>query len=238
MSNSTSPAGLNDVSASEWSDINPRLARMAAALRAGARLDRFCVLLELGPALSETELSEIETQTGTRLPGQYRSFLLQAGNGGAGPHYGLCSLRKTDGTWEVDGDQGIETDMDRLAEPFRHTTAFYPPEFLPVEPTKTDFKTPGDYYDAADKWDQRRWQVVDEHTCGLLYLCEIGCGLRIALVVTGPARGGIWINRIAEGAGIEPLFDSDGAPLTFTAWYREWLDDMEETLRLPRWAET
>ncbi|MFD8997881.1 SMI1/KNR4 family protein [Streptomyces abikoensis] len=48
---------------------------------------------ELLPPLTQAELEEAECQTGVRLPEEYRTFLLEAGAGGAGPDYGSSPLR-------------------------------------------------------------------------------------------------------------------------------------------------
>ncbi len=96
---------------------------------------------------------------------EYRSFLLQAGGGGAGPAYGRFPLRRAAGGWRP------------------------------------------------------------EHSIGLLYLCHLGCAIREALVMTGPARGQMWVNDIASDGGYQPLLDADGARLGFAGWYRRWLDE-------------
>ncbi|WP_431926401.1 hypothetical protein [Micromonospora wenchangensis] len=46
------------------------------------------------------------------------------------------------------------------------------------------------------------------------------------LVVSGPARGQMWADDIAEGGGFRPLHD-DGTPLGFARWYRRWLEAAE-----------
>ena len=50
------------------------------------------------------EIGEFERETGISLPDGYRNFLLQAGNGGAGPFYGLFSLAQVKGWlgWQVE----------------------------------------------------------------------------------------------------------------------------------------
>ena len=55
------------------------------------------------PPASLKEIEEFEQETGISLPDDYRNFLLQAGNGGAGPFYGLFSLEQVKGwlSWQV-----------------------------------------------------------------------------------------------------------------------------------------
>jgi hypothetical protein len=47
---------------------------------------------ELRPPIPETRLSAMEREYGARLPEEYRHFLVNLGNGGAGPYYGLFKL--------------------------------------------------------------------------------------------------------------------------------------------------
>lgn len=54
------------------------------------------------PAMQK-DIKQFEREIGVTLPDGYRNFLLQAGNGGAGPSYGLFSLKQVRSwlTWEV-----------------------------------------------------------------------------------------------------------------------------------------
>lgn len=51
---------------------------------------------QLNPPISEKELVQFETTHQIRLPEDYRCFLTLAGNGGAGPFYGLYKLEQWD----------------------------------------------------------------------------------------------------------------------------------------------
>lgn len=59
------------------------------------------------PPATEETVTRFEEKIGVSLPTEYRNFLLQAGNGGAGPFYGLFSLEQVEHwlTWEVEPDQ-------------------------------------------------------------------------------------------------------------------------------------
>lgn len=53
------------------------------------------------PPASLKEIEAFERETGISLPDGYRNFLLQEGNGGAGPFYGLFSLAQVNGKHTV-----------------------------------------------------------------------------------------------------------------------------------------
>src|SRR5262245_24909097 len=73
------------------------------------------------PPLAEGFVQQFELQHRITLPADYRGFLIQVGNGGAGPSYGFFKLGEMDDgfgfkTWqENDGFVGI------LSRPFPHT---------------------------------------------------------------------------------------------------------------------
>jgi hypothetical protein len=212
----------------DWSDIRERLARLAANDTGddpGAMSHRW----RLEPPLSAAELQELEEQLRVELPGEYRSFLLEAGRGGAGPAYGLFPVRRVDGRWRWEGDGADLTDLDTLAHPFPHTEAFNPADALPDPPDPGDYGSHEAFSEAEDAYWKKYEEVVcrPEYSVGLLYLCHLGCALREALVVSGPARGQMWADDMADGCGFRPLLDTDGKPMGFARWYRRWLDEAE-----------
>lgn len=80
--------------------VTDRLQLIASKLSELTRVDKnFKVFgaerhrYELRPVASEHELAAFESRFHISLPMGYRTFLLQLGNGGAGPYYGLEPLK-------------------------------------------------------------------------------------------------------------------------------------------------
>ncbi len=221
---------MPDVTHADWSDVRERLSRLAAAPGSDAVFGSEGHGWKLEPPLEAEELAEVEAQLRIELPGEYRSFLLQAGRGGAGPAYGLFPLRRVKGQWQWEGDGADLTDPYTLNQPFPHVEAFNPADGLPEPPDEADFESTEAFNAAEDAyWQQHDTLVYDaRHSIGLLYLCHLGCAYREALVITGPARGQMWADNTADDGGYEPLHDDAGKPLGFAHWYRRWLDAAEE----------
>lgn len=216
----------------DWSDIRGRLARLAVVPDADKVFGASGHGWLLEPPLSPAELREIEDQLRVALPQEYRSFLLAAGRGGAGPSYGLFPVHRVDGRWQWAGDGAELTDLETLAQPFPHVAAFNPVDGLPDPPKAEDFDSTASFNAAEYAY----WDTHDEllfrpeHSVGLLYLCHLGCAYREALVVSGPARGQMWADDTAGDGGFLPLVDDTGARLGFAAWFRKWLDGTEAQL--------
>lgn len=178
----------------------------------------------LNAPLPEGEVLRFEAEHGATLPADYRDFLLRAGDGGAGPYYGLFPLRDT----LVSAEPGF------LARPFPHRHWWNdtdPPNWFFLQDVDLPAPTPESeaaYFDTA-------------HVQGTLRLAHEGCGYYQILVVSGDERGHVWSNNRASDGGIAPVpfpggdFRVDGPYLipengsrkrvTFLAWYEDWLDE-------------
>jgi len=165
-----------------------------------------------------------------KLPNEYRSFLLQVSRGGTGPGYGLFPVHRVDGRWRWEGDGADLTELGTLSRSFPHTDAFNPAAALPDPPDEADFASEAEFNEAEDAyWEQHDAVAFSpEHSTGLLYLSHLGCAYREALVISGPARGQMWADDTAVDGGFRPLREPDGSPLSFTGWYRGWLEQAEE----------
>lgn len=173
----------------------------------------------LNAPLSEEEVQRFEKLHAVRLPGEYRYFLTRVGNGGAGPFYGVFPLGMMDDgfrltLWaEDDGSLGI------LSRPFPHDDEW---NDLSGKPDEISDLEASDYDACYEKFTDRYWSGSIMN--GAIPICHAGCALRIWLVVTGPEAGHLWFDKRADLGGVMPLSSDVGLPLTFDAWYEEWLE--------------
>ncbi len=200
------------------------LADKLATLRAvDARLQIFGASshrYRLAPPLLPKELAAAEAQFGVAFPDEYRSFLLEVGAGGAGPGYGVFPLVEVRGTWGWNKD--ADDLIGDLRAPFPHVAGWN----LDGHPLWS--QRPADDAD-LDAWDE--WQAAFEAvywdprwTAGAICLQHLGCALRSWLVVTGPERGHMWLDEIADQKGLSPIAIGERARVTFAEWYEDWLD--------------
>ncbi|MEG4407798.1 SMI1/KNR4 family protein [Microcoleus sp. MON2_D5] len=151
--------------------------------------------------LSSDKIDVWEAKYKVSLPLEYRSFLEQIGNGGAGPYYGILPLEK----W----DHGISfSEKDTLlkcpSQPCLLLEQYKNEESWGVEVVGEDWE---------EKYDQETWAPE----CGTITVCEFGCGGFFNLVLNGLLRGKICY---IEGLN-SPVFDPSP---NFLAWYEGWLN--------------
>jgi hypothetical protein len=162
-----------------------------------------CFRLE--PVAAESEVVKFEARWRIRLPEEYRAFITLAGDGGAGPAYGLFPLEETVSC------RGTQIPAGLLQKPFPFLAAYNPRE----DPKMFDY------------WQRSKSRKVttQEHEArklkeiaGTLPLCHEGCGDFHLLVVSGAARGQMWLDATVSDGGYWPL------SVGFLDWYVRWLD--------------
>ena len=179
----------------------------------------------LNPPLAEEEVAAFERRYKVRLPADYRRFLTEVGNGGAGPHYGLLRLGERADMrglvrWEEnDGTVGV------LSEPFPHTG---PWNDLTGQPTEDDEDDPR-YDEKTDAFYEQYFRP--EYVNGALPLSELGCALSQWLVVTGPEAGHVWCDYRSDYRGILPFTLGAQERVGFLQWYSAWLEEAVTKLR-------
>ena len=155
---------------------------------------------DLNPTIDAGKIASVEATYQVSLPPDYKCFLLGFANGGAGPGFGLFTI-----------DEAFE----------RHLTPHLPfPYETAMRVVYADTQTEEELKELCAFYDDPR----NEH--GKLVLGELGCGAMMDLIVTGPARGQVWIDdRSTEWGGLYPFDQFDNSsPLSFMNWYEVWLD--------------
>ena len=193
------------------------LARLAEARLAvcGVEAHRF----ELDPPLTLAELEAFEARHSCRLPDDYRLFITRAGNGGAGPYYGLFPLGRMDdgfgfADWrENDGFVGV------LSDPFPHIQPWNDVNGRPKHGSLSE----DDFMRERDAFDK---EYFDTHQVnGAIPICHLGCALRQWLIITGPEAGHVWDDERADYKGLRPLTTSTLERVRFGEWYLSWLEE-------------
>jgi hypothetical protein len=149
----------------------------------------------LNQPLTPSGVAAFESRHGVSLPEDYRSFLLEVGDGGAGPFYGIFRLDRSDLP-------------DRCDDDLR--PGFLAGEFPHAQP----------WNDVGESGPESEEEYCDPaHIRGSLNLTHQGCGYMVRLVLNGPQRGTLWEDGRCSDMGITPFAPS------FAAWYLRWLND-------------
>jgi hypothetical protein len=178
----------------------------------------------LNPRLSEADVVEFERTHHVSLPSDFREFLTEIGNGGAGPFYGIFPLGKGDDNFSLRVWE--EADVGILSEPFPFGEEWNDVSAMP--PHDLVDRDESEYWKQMEAFQTTYWGTALVN--GAFPICHQGCALRILLVVTGPQAGYLWDDRRSEYAGLKPVRLADGSPATFFGWYDEWLKGCLESV--------
>jgi hypothetical protein len=168
----------------------------------------------LHPPLSAPTTRRHERRNRIALPAAYRQFVLEIGDGGAGPGYGLFRLRAAmqPTAWRG-GD---------LSRPFRHRAAWNLPEAEAIlraihGPART-------FSRVTAAWSRRQEAAYWSPTVieGAAPMAHHGCRMVDWLVVTGPETGTVWQDLRDSYAGLRP-YERSGRRMDFVDWYEAWL---------------
>ena len=162
----------------------------------------------LSDPLEQSVVDTFEAALQVRLPSDYRSFLLQVGDGGVGPGLFMRPLG-------APFDDGEEWEPGSIAQ-----DGSYKSLHLPFPYTKG---VEGFYDD--DVLEQLGSEDADWEPPGALHL---GPGTTVARSgaswsLTGPSAGQVWIDRRTDGDGLKPEVDDAGQIMGFAGHYCRWL---------------
>ena len=187
---------------------------------------------KLGPCLTDVEVEELEASYGVEFPGGYRMFLTRVGNGGAGPGYGLETLRPPSNATQPSNrtlsNSSNAAEPFPLTEPYRSITD----EMLGLQDSNWDNQARYDF-------EVRRSAFSDlAFGHGVLKMANYDSGIYAVLILDGPFRGEVWIvdpnlGEYVPASMRTDLYDSSlipeqayklpRQPSSFVRWYNHWL---------------
>ncbi|WP_020469468.1 SMI1/KNR4 family protein [Zavarzinella formosa] len=201
-----------------------------------------------GPKLAPSLIAWLEAKYGIELPEQYRQFLIEVGNGGAGPYNGLQRFGYLDVPQRIPSSLGTGIR--------RHDT--YPSglkreweeRYMPDGSLTDGFEE--NFYDSiwmmagGDTILAQPFPFIEPHNSnelaeellsgsagqvegganmrwcvpGALYMAMYGCGATQMLVLNGLWKGSIWMQDLASDNGYYVVAKN------FEEWYDQWLDSV------------
>src|SRR5258708_24579144 len=155
---------------------------------------------EMNAPLSEEHVQAFDRRRRISLPDDYRWFITNVGNGGAGTYYGVVPLGEMDDGDEIKSWEENDVMVGSLSMPFPHTTSW---NDLSGEPNDEVVHNEAKYEAQLESFEEVYFS--SQNMSGAMPICHMGCALRIWLVVTGAERGHLWLDKRADHQGIEPL---------------------------------
>ena len=177
----------------------------------------------LNQPLTEDKVGSFEVAYKIVLPTDYKTFLTQIGNGGAGPAYGVFKLGEMDDSWDHKSWEENDGFIGILSLPFPHSEAW------------NDLHDRPDYDIEDEELLKAQIEVFEERyfdsslVNGAIPICHFGCDIRHWLVISGSETGNVWCDDRANTTGIYPLQTGKKHRMSFMEWYLEWLEDAEQT---------
>ncbi len=182
---------------------------------------------QLKPCLDEKTVQEFENQWSIILPEEYRLFLLHAGDGGAGPGYGVWSLKESRSY-----SHGL------LDQPFPHSTVYelYPDENNAPEDAPSGQPATMPVFREYTKFDEFSDEEHDDPEAdGALFIISLGCSQVILLILTGEQCGTLWFDDRGSSGILAPMAQKEPAEsLSFLDYYEYWLNECFESVTKKR----
>lgn len=165
---------------------------------------------KMNERISPNEISSFEQEYKISLPKEYKLFLLNIGNGGIGPDYGLLSLQ--DSIWDTKLKNSSKI---KITSPFLYTDSWNENWIADLD------------WDNGERPDDAKLnEYMDvKHISGCLQIGHIGHGCTYLLVVNGQEYGNIWIDDRADYGGLNPVLSKNGQRVNFAEWYIDWLNE-------------
>lgn len=164
------------------------------------------------PPIAEAELAALEAEHEIRLPADYRAYLTQVGDGGAGPWQGLLPVREAI-------RQSLQNSPGGLTKTFRHGRVYH----FPGDACRWfQFRDPQKHAYVPFPPDEA---MSPAFVAGSLVIAhgkpKGGLAQCYRLVLTGAERGRVWWDDRARIGALGPC--AKGSPHIPGAGFREWM---------------
>jgi hypothetical protein len=171
--------------------------------------------------MPEAELIAFERKHGVVLPEDYREFLLRAGDGGAGPFYGIEPLSEWDHWFEEEGEvAGFLASPCPLVDCEDLRLAWHAAKMRDARRAEGIVRAGASPSSCWAPFVAPDWPGWGR---GTINLCDQGCTYSARLIVSGQARGRV-IYLDAQ-LWYPPYFVKDPS---FLDWYERWLEEALE----------
>jgi hypothetical protein len=182
---------------------------------------------KLRPTLPRTVIDAFERQHSVAFPQDYKFFITEIGDGGAGPYYGLFPFGQHDDCHDYCNWQHGHLVGD-FSKPFPHLTDWNLPDSFWSNLPDLSPGTPTEVQDRImEAWDkeleEKYWNPSLVN--GAIPICDLGCALRQWLIINGAQKGYVWRDDRVDNKGLYPVKDEKGNQVTFWGWYSSWLHD-------------
>ena len=150
---------------------------------------------KINPPIDKESLRKIESSLGYHLPSTYREYIIEIGNGGAGPYFGVRKLQP-----DLEGDR-----LERMRR-----------EFIGIDEILRRVREVGIEIDEDGYYEIFDNLLVDEFLSGTWYLAPDGCGHSERLVLHGKEAGSVF--SLGNEGGIY------SEKIDFLDWMLAWLN--------------
>lgn len=182
---------------------------------------------KLNPPLNAEQVTEFESANQIRLPEEYVMFLTTLGDGGAGPFYGVNTLKDSLIMYFDHSEKAQHSYFD-LSRPFPYTERWQVDEEIAALYEKIEIAAENGDEDLEEELLEEKLALIDlpENDYGRLNTSDYGCGITISLIVNGQEKGNMWTDDRVNDGGIYPSIELNNTEkLSFLDWYELWLDN-------------
>lgn len=183
----------------------------------GAAIHRF----RANPPIPEQDLAGLQNEHGLELPSDYRSYLSQVGDGGAGPWQGLLPIREAITASSVDC-------AECLRRPFLHGTARIDSDGIQRKWFQFRDSTGRGYVPVP-----LETAMSPDFMAGSLVIArgkmKRGAPTLYRLVLNGPERGHVWRDDRDQSGRVGPCESASWRiqDPTFREWMLAWIEQCE-----------